>query len=172
MQNKVIALIVIGLLLLLLLAGIFLFPPLAEATNREDWRFLGGLNAIFNSISTVCIALGVFFIKTRRQNAHQRAMLAAGVSSTAFLISYVLYHSFFGSVAFLGTGGWRPFYFSLLISHIILAAVALPVVLITFFLGLSRHFAAHRKLARYTAPLWLYVSFSGVVVYLLLKAFE
>jgi uncharacterized membrane protein YozB (DUF420 family) len=126
------------------------------------------LNAILNSTSAVLIVVGYFLIRARRVEAHRRTMLAAFTTSTLFLISYLVYHAQVGSVHFQGTGAIRIVYFTILITHTILAAVVAPMVVVTLFRGLKGRFEKHRKLARITLPVWLYVSVTGVVVYAML----
>lgn len=126
------------------------------------------LNAILNSTSAVLLASGFYFIKKRRIEAHKRCMVAALFVSLAFLTSYVIYHYNAGSVAFLGKGWIRPVYFFILITHIILAIVIVPMVLRTAYFGFSARFDKHLPIARKTFPLWMYVSVTGVIVYLML----
>jgi uncharacterized membrane protein YozB (DUF420 family) len=126
------------------------------------------LNAILNSTSAILIVIGYFLIRARRIEAHRKTMLAAFTTSTLFLISYLVYHAQVGSVRFQGTGAIRRVYFTILITHTILAAVVAPMVVVTLFRGLKGRFEKHRKLARITLPVWLYVSVTGVVVYAML----
>jgi uncharacterized membrane protein YozB (DUF420 family) len=126
------------------------------------------LNAILNSTSAVLIVIGYFLIRARRIEAHRKTMLAAFTTSTLFLVSYLVYHAQVGSVHFQGTGAIRTVYFTILITHTILAAVVAPMVVVTLFRGLKGRFEKHRKLARITLPVWLYVSVTGVVVYAML----
>jgi uncharacterized membrane protein YozB (DUF420 family) len=126
------------------------------------------LNAILNSTSAVLIVIGYFLIRARRIEAHRRTMLAAFTTSTLFLISYLIYHAQVGSVRFQGTGAIRRVYFTILITHTILAAVVAPMVVVTLFRGLKGRYEKHRKLAKITLPVWLYVSVTGVVVYAML----
>lgn len=126
------------------------------------------LNAVLNFTSAVLITAGFYFIKNRRIQAHKRCMVAALFVSVAFLTSYVIYHYHAGSVPFRGQGWIRPAYFLILITHVILAIVILPMVLRTAYLGLSARFDKHVRIARWTFPLWLYVSVTGVIVYLML----
>jgi putative membrane protein len=123
------------------------------------------LNAALNTLSTIFLITGWLLIKRRRILPHKRAMTAAIVTSALFLTSYVIYHANVGSKPFPGTGLIRTIYFAILIPHVILAAVSLPPILITFARGLRRDDARHRKIARWTFPLWLFVSVSGVAVY-------
>jgi putative membrane protein len=126
------------------------------------------LNAILNFISAVLLGAGGYFIHKRRIEAHKKCMLAALCVSAAFLVSYVIYHYYAGSVSFTGQGWLRPVYFFILITHIILAIAIVPMVLRTTFLGLRGRFDSHVAIARWTFPIWMYVSVTGVVVYLML----
>ena len=126
------------------------------------------LNAVLNFTSAVLLGAGFYFIKQRRVEAHKRCMIAALVVSTAFLTSYVIYHYNAGSVPFTGQGWIRPVYFFILITHVVLAIVIVPMVLRTAFLGFSARFDKHVPIARKTFPLWMYVSVTGVIVYLML----
>ena len=126
------------------------------------------LNAALNATSTVLLTTGWWLIKQRRIPQHRRVMIAAVVTSALFLTSYVIYHANAGSRPFPGTGLARGIYFAILIPHVILAAVTLPFILITFIRGLRRDDARHRRIARWTMPVWLFVSVTGVIVYLML----
>ena len=126
------------------------------------------LNAVLNFTSAVLLAAGFYFIKQRRIEAHKRCMIAALVVSTAFLTSYVIYHYNAGSVPFAGQGWIRPVYFFILITHVILAIVIVPMVLRTAYLAFTARFDKHVPIARKTFPLWMYVSVTGVIVYLML----
>ena len=126
------------------------------------------LNAALNATSAILLTIGWFLIKSRRIAAHRRCMIAAVVTSGLFLISYVVYHAQVGSKPFPGTGIVRTIYFAILIPHVILAAAVLPLALITLRRGLRRDDVRHRRLARITLPIWLFVSVTGVLVYLML----
>jgi putative membrane protein len=126
------------------------------------------LNAILNSTSACLLAAGFYFIKKRRIAAHKRCMVAAMFVSVAFLTSYVIYHMNVLSVPFKGQGWIRPVYFFILITHVILAMVIVPLVLRTAYLGFAARFDKHVGIARKTFPLWMYVSVTGVIVYLML----
>ena len=129
---------------------------------------LPALNASLNATSAVFLVIGYAFIRRRRIPAHRACMSAALVTSTIFLASYLTYHYFTGSTRFIGTGIIRPIYFTILISHVVLAAVVLPMALMTLWRALRERFEAHAKLARWTLPVWLYVSVTGVIVYVML----
>ena len=128
--------------------------------------FLPALNAL----SAIALVTGFCFIRARRVSEHRAAMFTAFVFSSLFLVTYITNHALHGDMRFQGAGAVRYVYFPLLISHIGLSVMALPMILITFFLSLSGRFPAHRRLARFTFPIWLYVSVSGVVVYAMLAA--
>jgi uncharacterized membrane protein YozB (DUF420 family) len=126
------------------------------------------VNAILNTASALFLFAGYVFIKQRRIEAHRFAMLGAFTISALFLVSYLIHHARVGSVPFQGTGFARVVYFAVLIPHVILAAAVVPMAIVTIKRGLGGNFARHRPLARVTLPVWLYVSVSGVVVYLML----
>jgi uncharacterized membrane protein YozB (DUF420 family) len=129
---------------------------------------LPSLNALLNATSAVLLLTGWRLIRSGRRDAHRRAMIAAFAVSSLFLASYLVYHAQVGSVRFTGSGPVRTVYFALLLSHTVLAAAIVPLVLVTLARGLGGRFDAHRRLARYTFPLWLWVSLSGVAVYWML----
>lgn len=126
------------------------------------------LNATLNATSAVLLSTGYAMIRRGRVLAHKCCMGLAFLSSTAFLVSYLLYHARVGSVAFRGQGWIRPVYFTLLASHTILAAAIVPLAVITLSRALREQFDRHKRIARWTLPLWLYVSVTGVVIYFLL----
>ncbi len=132
--------------------------------------FFPALNAFLNGSSAVLIGTGYYFIKTGRREAHKRMMIAAFVTSTLFLISYLYYHVVLraGVTHFKGEGVWRPVYFSILISHTFLAVVVVPLVVITLSRALKGNFSRHKAIARFTFPVWMYVSVTGVVIFLML----
>jgi uncharacterized membrane protein YozB (DUF420 family) len=129
---------------------------------------LPALNAALNGVATVFLVAGYSFIRRRQVPAHRACMLAAVTSSALFLISYVIYHANAGSKPFPGTGPVRAVYFFVLITHIVLAAAIVPMVLMTLSRALGQRFDRHAAIARRTLPLWLYVSVTGVVIYVML----
>jgi uncharacterized membrane protein YozB (DUF420 family) len=133
-----------------------------------DVRDLPALNALLNTTAAILLVTGYRFIRQGRRDAHRRAMTAALVVSALFLASYLVYHAQVGSVRFQKTGWIRPVYFTILISHTLLAACVAPMALVTVWRAWKGRFDRHRRLARITLPLWLYVSVTGVVVYLML----
>lgn len=133
--------------------------------------YLPATNAVLNSLSAICLVFGYVNIRRRNQLTHMRFMLSATVFSSLFLVSYITYHYFHGDTKFPGHGWIRPVYFTLLISHIGLATIALPLILATLWYALSTQFRFHRKVARWTFPIWLYVSVTGVIVFLVLRSY-
>ncbi|HKY06979.1 MAG TPA: DUF420 domain-containing protein [Candidatus Binatia bacterium] len=129
---------------------------------------LPDLNAALNSLSAVFLLGGYRFIRRQNQQAHRRCMLAAFACSILFLISYLIYHFQVGSVPFKGQGSIRVVYFTILVTHTILATAVVPLALITLVRAWRERFDAHRRIARWTFPIWLYVSVTGVIVYWML----
>lgn len=153
-----------------ILPFIFRCPPLAVPfLNMPSYiPFLPHLNAILNATSAVLLLTGYRFIRRGQVQAHRNCQISAVVTSTLFLISYLTYHYFHGSTRFTGQGVARPFYFSILLTHTILAVVIVPLILVTLYRAARGDFVKHRRIARWTLPLWLYVSVTGVIVYLML----
>ena len=129
---------------------------------------LPALNATLNATSAVLLAAGWILIKRGRIRAHRTVLLAACTTSVLFLISYLIYHAQVGSVRFTKVGPIRMVYFTILLTHTVLAAAIVPMVLITLSRGLRARYDTHRRIARWTMPLWLYVSVTGVIVYVML----
>lgn len=129
------------------------------------------LNAALNGLSAVFLCAGYLFIRAGNRDAHRRCMLAGFASSILFLICYLVYHYQVGSVGYKGQGWIRPVYFTILISHTILAALVVPLALITLLRALKGRFDAHRRIARWALPIWVYVSVTGVMIYLMLYQF-
>jgi putative membrane protein len=128
------------------------------------------LNAILNGTATILLLLGFLQIKKGNWQTHMKFMWSAFGVSALFLVSYLIFHYQVGSVGFEGEGWTRPVYFTILITHIILAVVIVPMVFITLWRGMKERFTRHRKIAKYTWPLWMYVSVTGVVIYLFMAA--
>jgi uncharacterized membrane protein YozB (DUF420 family) len=126
------------------------------------------VNATLNTISAVLLSIGFLMIRRRNIVAHRNCMIAAFVVSGLFLTSYLIYHYHSGSTPFEGNGWIRSVYFAVLIPHIILAALILPLALITLYFALRKRFTKHRRIARWTLPIWLYVSVTGIIVYWML----
>jgi uncharacterized membrane protein YozB (DUF420 family) len=123
------------------------------------------LNAALNALAALLLLSGYWFIRRGRRDAHRASMMAAFATSAAFLVSYLIYHANAGSKPFPGTGPIRVVYFTILISHVVLAAAILPLALTTLWRALAGRVDQHRRIARYTLPIWLYVSVTGVAIY-------
>lgn len=129
--------------------------------------YMPPFQAILNVVAAVLLAVGYVYIRQRRRVAHRNCMIATLLVSTVFLVSYLIYHAKVGYMPFAGQGWIRPVYFSLLISHIVLAAVIVPLVVGTVWFAVTGNFDRHPRIARWTLPIWLYSSVSGAIVYLL-----
>jgi putative membrane protein len=129
---------------------------------------LPAVNASLNAISGVLLVIAYALIRARKIQLHRKVMIAAFSASSLFLISYVVYHAQVGSVRFTRQGIVRPIYFTILITHVTLAAAVLPMAIVTLSRGLKARYPQHRRIARWTFPIWLYVSVTGVLVYILL----
>jgi putative membrane protein len=133
-----------------------------------DYSLFPALNATLNGASAVLLTTGRVMIARRQIQLHRACMIAAVATSSVFLVSYLYYHAHVGSVHFPGTGLARPVYFTILISHTLLAVTVVPLVLLSLTNGLKSRFDRHRRISRWTFPIWLYVSVTGVVVYIML----
>lgn len=136
-----------------------------------DFSFLPPVHASLNALTAVILVFAFWQIKNQRVEAHRRAIYAAMVCSALFLVSYVLYHFTTPETRYGGTGIWRTVYFFVLITHVILAAVILPFILLTFNRAYTGQYARHRRIARWVFPLWLYVAVTGPICYLMLRPF-
>ena len=154
-------------------ASLFLFWLIYvhPASDRGSLRFafLPAVNAVMNGLSATALLIGFTFIRARRIAAHRASMITAFVFSTLFLVGYILHHALHGDVRYPVHAAYRSVYLPLLASHIVLATITLPLVLVTFFFSLSGRFPQHRRIARWTFPLWLYVSVTGVITYVMLR---
>ena len=147
----------------------YIKPP--EVKVGFDLRILPALNASLNFSTAVLLLTGFYFIKNKRIRSHRLCMITAFCFSAMFLVSYVIYHALTEPTLYGGQGMIRNIYFFILITHIVLAAAILPLILITLVRGLQSKYDRHRKIARWTFPLWLYVAVTGVVVYLMLSPY-
>ncbi len=163
------AILVISAAATLFLLWLIYVHPALDVTGKE-LTFLPGLNALLNGCAATAIVAGYRFIRARRIVAHRRAMITAFWFSTLFLVSYVGNYALHGESHYPGHSLIRIVYLTILVSHILLSMVALPLVLVTFFFSLSGRIPMHRKVARWTFPIWLYVSVTGVIVYAMLAA--
>jgi putative membrane protein len=146
---------------------IYVHPATDQGSVR--FAFLPALNALLNGLSAVALLIGYTFIRARRIPAHRAAMITAFGFSTLFLVSYILHHALHGDVRYPAHAALRSVYLPLLASHIVLAMVTLPLILIAFFFSLTGRIPQHRKVARWTFPLWLYVSITGVITWAMLR---
>jgi putative membrane protein len=151
----------------LFLLWLIYIHPAAVVSGR--FAFLPALNALLNGLSATALLIGYTFIRAKRIQAHRAAMITAFGFSTLFLVSYILHHALHGDVRYPAHAALRSVYLPLLASHILLAIVALPLVLVTFFFALTGRIREHRKVARWTFPIWLYVSVTGVITYIMLR---
>jgi putative membrane protein len=149
---------------------IYVHHPLDASAARLP--FLPTLNAVLNGLCTIALLTGFYFIRRRNIPAHRVSMMIAFVFSSLFLVSYIVNHALHGDTIFPNVGIVKTVYLWILISHIGLSVIALPMVLTTFFFSLSGRFRQHRKIARFTLPIWLYVSVTGVAVHAMLAAWR
>ncbi|GAC1364456.1 MAG: DUF420 domain-containing protein [Acidobacteriaceae bacterium] len=168
--------IVVGIVGVSVIASLFLawlvyFHAPSDVAGTH-LTFLPALNAVLNTCCTIALLFGLRFIRRRQITAHRNSMFTAFLFSSLFLVTYITNHALHGDMRFPGHGTIRTFYLTLLTSHILLSVIALPMILITFYLSLSGRFPLHRSLARYTYPIWLYVSVTGVIVYAMLASFR
>jgi putative membrane protein len=145
------------------------FHPALDVTGKE-LTFLPALNAILNAMAATALVTGYRFVRAHRIKQHRAAMITAFVFSTLFLVSYVGNYALHGESHYPGHGMIRIVYLAILVSHVLLSMAALPLVLVTFFFSLTGRIPVHRKVARWTFPIWLYVSVTGVIVYAMLAA--
>jgi putative membrane protein len=134
----------------------------------DSYHSLAPFNAVLNGCATILLLAGFIFVRNKWVRAHRACMITAMVVSSVFLVSYLDYHYHVGNVRFGGQGWVRPLYFAILIPHVILAGLIVPLALLTIWLALRARFQAHRRLARWTWPLWMYVSVTGVLIYFML----
>ncbi|MBF0708060.1 MULTISPECIES: DUF420 domain-containing protein [Bacillales] len=153
------------------LVVVLFFLPEYSGDVGFDITLLPLLNAVFNSFTFVFLVAALIFIMQKNIKMHKRFIFAAFTTTALFLVSYVTYHGLSESTSFGGEGIIVPIYFFILITHIILAAAIVPLALITVTRGLNMQVAKHRKIARWTMPIWLYVSITGVVVYLMISPY-
>jgi len=160
-----------SILILVFLFWLIYFREGGSASSRAT-LMLPTINAILNSLCAALLIAGYIAIRNRKNKLHEILMLAAFCVSALFLISYVYYHSVQGDTKFLGEDWIRPAYFVILISHILLSMVMLPMILSSLFLGITGQLTRHKKIAKFTLPVWLYVSITGVVIFFLLRNFS
>ena len=172
MSERTLSLMVYSLsIIVVILVAFMLFVPQAITIEGLNVMVLPKLNAYINSACTVLLTLGYFFIRNKRIAAHRMMMMSAFGLSILFLLSYVTYHSQAPYTSFGGEGIIRMIYFTILISHISLAAIIVPLALFTLLRAWRSEFPLHKKIARWTLPIWLYVTSTGVIVYLMISPY-
>ena len=170
-KRAVFSILALSLLFIIFLLWILFSKD--KSDNIIPWTVhLALVNTVFNALTAVFLIAGFWAIKKGQKKRHIRMMYLAASASFLFLIGYVFYHYGHGETAFLGEGWIRPVYFVVLISHIILSAVQLPLILITYFFALTKRFSHHKRIAKYTFPIWLYVALTGVLIFVLLKLYN
>jgi putative membrane protein len=175
-KNEKNVFIIIGILSALVLAflvWLIYFKPGEDLDSNIGWvGYLPILNAFLNTLTSVFLITGLTFIKQNKIEWHKRFMFAATGTSALFLLSYITYHHFHGDTKFIASGFIRPLYFGILISHILLSAIQVPLILSTLYLAMVKNFIRHKKIARITFPIWLYVSITGVLIFIILRWFN
>lgn len=146
---------------------IYVFELKSRLSDGLPW--LPHFNAACNAMSATAVGFGIWFIRSGNKQAHAAAMITATLGSAAFLVGYLTHHTIHGDTPFIGTGAIRIAYFAILISHIILSGIALPLILNTLSFAALKRFDAHRHIARWTYPIWLYVSVTGVIIWFFLR---
>ena len=165
------AISVISAAVLAFLFWLIYFKPAAGQSSRVV-SVLPAVNAVLNGLSATFLVLAFVAVRRRRYARHASFIFAAVASSTLFFISYITYHHFHGDTKFLAGGPIRPIYFFILISHIVLSVAVVPLILTSLYLALSGKLATHRRVSRWTMPIWLYVSVTGVLIFAILKVFN
>jgi len=172
MSDKAIFRLVWGVSIFVFVVVVLLQSKIITWKVIPDWVFfLPKLNAIINGTCTLLLLTSLYYIKRRDIQTHKKLNIATFVLSALFLVSYIIYHSTGNEAKFGGQGFIRPIYFFILITHIILAAVVLPLVLFSFYRGMKMQVEKHKKLVRWSFPIWLYVTITGVIVYLMMAPY-
>lgn len=170
-QRNFTPLIVLLTILINALVAVVYFMPKYETVSDVDLTILPFLNAVFNSFTFVFLVAALVSIKQKNITLHKRFILAAFTTTALFLVSYVTYHGMAESTAYGGEGTLRYVYYFILLTHIVLSAAIVPLALITVTRGFNMQVEKHRKIARWTMPLWLYVSLTGVLVYIMISPY-
>lgn len=169
-RNTTPLVVVLSVVIYAIIAVLYVMPK-PNTFEHADLTFLPLMNAIFNTFTFVFLLAALYFIKRKNVKLHRRFVLAAFGTTTLFLLTYTIYHSLAESTSYGGEGILKYIYYFILITHIVLAAIIVPLALVTLFRGLAMQVESHRKLARWTMPLWLYVSLTGVLVYILISPY-
>ncbi|WP_226390551.1 DUF420 domain-containing protein [Penaeicola halotolerans] len=170
-DKKYSRLIAIVSVLIPIVVAVLLFVPAKLSLSAEWVYLLPKINAVINSLTSVLLILGFIFIKKKMINQHRAVMSSAFVLGALFLVSYVVYHASAPSTSFGGEGAIRTIYYVVLLSHILLAAIVVPFVLFAFYFALTQKIEKHKKIVKWTFPIWLYVSVTGVIVYLMISPY-
>ncbi|UYZ59284.1 DUF420 domain-containing protein [Hymenobacter latericus] len=165
-----VVMLALGAIIPIAVAVLYYFPQVFRIEGA-DVSFLPAVNAGLNSLTAVCLMLGYYFIRNKDVAKHRAMMGTAFLLGSVFLVSYVVYHSQAATTRFGGEGVVRYIYYFVLLTHILLAAVTVGLVLFTLYFAISNQFAKHRKIARWTYPIWLYVSVTGVIVYFMIAPY-
>ncbi len=168
-KKSIIAIITLSVIVFAFLVWWIYAKETGHTQNRGMVEFLPYLNSFLNAMTSLFLILGLKAIKRGNKELHKKLMLGAGSLSATFLISYLLYHHFHGDTKFIATGAIRVSYFVILISHVLLSMAQVPLILFTFFLAFKGKWALHKRVAKITFPIWLYVSVTGVVIFIFLK---
>lgn len=171
-KNALVGILAGSVLVVTFLAWLIYFKEAADTSTLTWVRYLPGLNALLNGLCTICLIRGYILIKKGRKTEHRNMMLTALSLSALFLISYVTYHHYQGDTKFINPGNIRYVYFSILISHIAASVIVVPMIFTTVYFAATKNFVKHPKVARITFPIWLYVSSTGVLIFLMLKFFN
>ncbi len=171
-RHAIVAIIVLSVVINAFLFWLIYFHTGGADPQEGRFAWIPAMNAGFNALSAIFVVSGLVFIHSGRRREHGLMMLCATVASAAFLAGYIVYHSLHGDTPFLA-GGWiRPVYFTILITHIVFSILVVPLVLSTLLCAATRRWQQHRAIARWTYPVWLYVSVTGVLVFLFLRLFN
>lgn len=159
-------------ILIPVVVGVLLYIPKGEMTSTSNWIYtLPFYNAIINTLTSILLILGFYFVKSGQVRFHKASMITAFLLGALFLVFYVIYHSNAESTKFGGEGAVRFVYFFFLITHILLAFIVVPLVLSAIYFAVSQKIEQHRRIVKYTFPVWLYVSVTGVIVYLMISPY-
>jgi len=171
MDQKYLLVIVLLSLAVPGLVGYLMYQPYLPETGKEWIYILPHLNAAINATTSLLLLAGLYFIRKKQISNHRNMMISAVILGTLFLVSYVIYHSSAPATSFGGTGIIKPVYYSILLSHILLAMVVVPLVLTALYFAIKNKIEQHKKIVKFAYPVWLYVSITGVVVYLMISPY-
>ncbi len=172
MKSAITIISLISASILAFLFWLIYFHESPNITAGDSLAYIPALNSIFNTISAACVICGLIFIKRGKVTAHITMMVSATIASACFLVGYIIHHYYQGDTKFLAVGAIRTIYLFILFTHIILSIVVVPMVLTTLYCAISKRFAIHKKIARLTWPIWLYVSVTGVLIFGILELFN